>query len=127
MPFERLLMTTLGNSIIIKDYNYYYNDDYLKAAREEKDGVLIASKLPELLDRGGFHLTKWVSNSPRVMMSIPEEERAGSIKELDFDQPTIERVLGVRWDIIKDEFVFKVTIKGKPPTTGLVIHCKFDL
>ena len=65
---------------------------------------------------GGFHLRKWVSNSPHVMMSIPEEERSGSIKDLNFDQPTIERALGSHWDVIKDEFVFKVTIKPKQPT-----------
>ena len=94
----------------------FYVDDCLKAVRDEKEGVQICSKLPELLDMGGFHLHKWVSNSPHVMMSIPEEERSGSIKDLNFDQPTIERALGSHWDVIKDEFVFKVTIKPKQPT-----------
>ena len=94
----------------------FYVDDCLKAVRDEKEGVLVSSKLPELLDRGGFHLHKWVSNSPRVVMSIPEEERSVSIRELNFDQPTIERALGVRWDITKDEFVFKVVIKARQPT-----------
>ncbi len=94
----------------------FYVDDCLKAVRDEKEGVLVSRKLPELLDLGGFHLHKWVSNTPRAMMSIPEEERSSSIRELNFDQPTIERALGVHWDIIKDEFVFKVTVKEKLPT-----------
>ena len=51
-----------------------------------------------------------------MVMSIPEEERSVSIRELNFDQPTIERALGARWDITKDEFVFKVVIKERQPT-----------
>ena len=76
---------------------------------------------------GGFHLRKWVSNSPYVVMSIPEEERSGSIKDMNFDQPTIERALGSHWDVIKDEFVFKVMIKPKQPTRQFVIYHKLDL
>lgn len=49
-------------------------DDYLKAVRDEKEGVLIFNKSPELLDLGGFHLRKWVSNSLNLMISIPEED-----------------------------------------------------
>jgi hypothetical protein len=36
-----------------------------------------------LLARGGFHLTKWISNSSQVIQSVPEEERAGSVKDLN--------------------------------------------
>ena len=50
------------------------------------------------------------------MMSIPKEERSDSIRELNFYQPTVERALGVRCDVIKDEFVFKVASKEKQPT-----------
>jgi hypothetical protein len=47
---------------------------------------------------------------------VPEEERSGSMKDLNFDQPTIQRTLGVNWDVVNDEFMFKVTIKEKQPT-----------
>ena len=46
-------------------------------------------------------------------MSIPEEERSGSIREFKFDQLTVERALGTHWDIINNEFIFKVKIKEK--------------
>ena len=32
----------------------FYVDDCLKAVRNENEGVLVSTKLPELLDRGGF-------------------------------------------------------------------------
>ena len=72
--------------------------------------------LRELLAKGEFRLTKWVSNSAKVIASLPESERAGSVKDLCFDKPSIERALGVLWDIIYDEFGFRIKVKDDPPT-----------
>lgn len=47
---------------------------------------------------------------------MPESERAGSVKDLCFDEPSIERALGVLWNIGRDEFGFKIKVKDKPPT-----------
>ena len=94
----------------------FYVDDCLKSVPDDQEGVKVAKKLPELLSRGGFHLTKWASNSAVVIESIPESERAGGVKDLNFSQPTIQRALGTHWDVVTDEITFKVTIKEKPPT-----------
>ena len=94
----------------------FYVDDCLKSVPDEQKGVEVATKLLELLNLGGFRLTKWVSNSTAVIESIPESERAGNAKEVNFSQPSIQRALGKNWDVITDEFTFKVTIKEKPPT-----------
>jgi hypothetical protein len=49
--------------------------------------------------KGGFKLTKFVSNSRKVLESVPEEERAKEIKGLDLgqDKLPVERALGVWW------------------------------
>jgi hypothetical protein len=94
----------------------FYVDDCLKSVSDDEEGVSVANDLTALLARGGFHLTKWISNSAQVIASIPEEERSGPVKDLSFDQPTIQRALGVNWDVVNDEFGFKVTIKEKQPT-----------
>ena len=94
----------------------FYVDDCLKSVADDEKGITMASDVTQLLARGGFHLTKWVSNSTKVLESIPESERSGSVKNLNFDQPAVERALGVKWDIVTDEFGFKVTIKEKPLT-----------
>jgi hypothetical protein len=57
----------------------FYVDDCLKSVRDEDEGVSLANGLTTLLARGGFHLTKWISNSARVIQSVPEEERSGSM------------------------------------------------
>ena len=59
----------------------------------------LSKELRELLSKGGFRLTKWLSNSRRVVESIPEAERAAAVKNLDFEHPIIERALGVQWQV----------------------------
>jgi hypothetical protein len=91
-------------------------DDCLKSVSDEEKGITTTGDVTQLVARGGFQLTKWVSNSTKVLESIPENERAGSIRNLNFDQPTVKRALGVSWNIVTDRFEFKVTIKEKPLT-----------
>ena len=63
----------------------FYVDDCLKSVRSDDDAVRLASELRELLSRGGFRLTKWNSTSRKLVMSLPESERAEKIKDLNFD------------------------------------------
>ncbi|KAL9984241.1 hypothetical protein ACROYT_G006514 [Oculina patagonica] len=69
-----------------------------------------------LLERGGFRLTKWTSNSREVLANIPEDKRAQPTLNLDLDQLPIERALGVLWNIETDVFQFKVLKPDKPAT-----------
>jgi len=63
---------------------------------------------------GGFKLTKWLSPSERVMLSIPAEDKS---KVVHSDMPSCgpeERVLGICWNVSCDEFFFKIDV---PDTT----------
>ena len=70
------------------------------------------------MNKGGFNLTKWVSNDRLVLESIPVEDRAKGTKELDLtcDVLPVERALGVSWFVEADQFGFKVFIKDRPCT-----------
>ena len=92
----------------------FYVDDCLKPVREEDEAIILARKLRELLARGGFKLTKWLSNSKKVIDSLPESKRASIVKNLDFNSWSIERALGVQWGISSDKFRFKIVIKDRP-------------
>ena len=94
----------------------FYVDDCLKSVTSDERAIFLVDNLTELLRRGGFRLTKWLSNSRKVVESIPEVERATVVKNLDFDLPIIERALGVRWDVASDTFSFSITIKDRPAT-----------
>ena len=94
----------------------FYVDDCLKSVGREDEAVDLARQLRELLARGGFKLTKWLSNSRKVMESLPESERASILKSLDFNSWAVERALGVQWNISSDQFGFKIVIKDRPAT-----------
>ena len=94
----------------------FYVDDCLKSVREEDEATKLAKDLRELLALGGFKLTKWLSNSRKVIESLPESERAAQVKDLNFDKTPIERALGVRWNVSSDTFGFAIVIKDRPAT-----------
>lgn len=96
----------------------FYVDDCLKAVSSEEEAIQLYHTLRAVCQRGGFRLTKWISNSRAVLSAIPEEERASEVKDLDLDQDTlpIERALGVQWCIQSDSFRFKIVMPDKAPT-----------
>lgn len=59
---------------------------------------LLIKELTAACPRGGFHLSKWITNSPRVLPSIPETDRAKEVNELNLDRDRLptERALGVQ-------------------------------
>ena len=61
----------------------------------------------ELLQRGNFRLTKFVSNVKQVLAAIPAKKRM--LKNLDFDKLPIERALGQQWDTETDSLGGKVS------------------
>eukprot|EP00112_Aurelia_sp_Birch-Aquarium-sp1_P026656 Seg960.8 transcript_id=Seg960.8/GoldUCD/mRNA.D3Y31 product="hypothetical protein" protein_id=Seg960.8/GoldUCD/D3Y31 len=75
-------------------------------------------QLADLLALGGFHLTKWVSNSRYVLDAIPEEERLKELKSVDLEDDKLltERALGLQWDVETDRFTFNISMKDKPST-----------
>ncbi|KAK3734086.1 hypothetical protein QZH41_000409 [Actinostola sp. cb2023] len=98
--------------------NNFYVDDCLKSAETEDKALQLVDdhELRELLKKGGFNLTKWVSNSRKVIKANPETQRACSVTDLDLDHLPIERALGLQWDVERDVFKFKTTITSKPAT-----------
>ena len=82
----------------------------------DESAICLARELRELLSKGGFRLTKWLSNSRKVVESIPEAERATAVKNLDFDNPIIERALVVQWKVSSDTFSFNINIRDRPAT-----------
>ena len=94
----------------------FYVDDLLKAVETPSKAISLAHELMALLDKGGFRLTKWTSNSREVLASIPEDKRARPTVNLDLDELPIERVLGILWNVEKDVFQFEVFKPGKPAT-----------
>ncbi|XP_068742033.1 uncharacterized protein [Montipora capricornis] len=96
----------------------FYVDDALKSVPTEKDAIDLIQAVKGMCAKGGFNITKFVSNSREVMMSVPPEDRAKEIKGLDLsiDKLPMEIALGVHWCIESDAFKFRIELKDKPCT-----------
>ena len=94
----------------------FYVDDVLKSAPTTEKAIWLADQLTRLLSEGGFHLTKFTSNSRLVLKALPQEERANPSINLDLSQLPISRALGLHWDAASDTLQFKVVSTNKPPT-----------
>lgn len=98
--------------------NNLYVDDCLSSLPSDEHAVTLAKDVRTLCLSGGFRLTKWTSNSRALLMSIPEEDRASEVKDLNLDNDRLpmERALGVQWCTQSDTFQLKVDVQEKPCT-----------
>ena len=96
----------------------FYVDDCLKSFKSSEQAVSLVNDLCDLHAKGGFRLTTWQYNRPEVLQSIPKDERAQSVLNLDFFKDTlpIQRALGLKWDMESGKFIFDGVLKDKPTT-----------
>ena len=57
-----------------------------------------------------------MSYSREVLSEIPDGQRARPTLDLDLENLPVERTLGVRWDVERDAFLFKVRVPHQPST-----------
>ena len=88
----------------------FYVDDCLFSTSSVQEAVKMTSDLTAACEGRGFHLTKWVSNEQEVLKTIPEKERAKSVRDLNLDDKNqvTERALGIIWSTGEDTFRVKL-------------------
>lgn len=81
----------------------FYVDDRLKSVLNYAQAIALYSDLTKLVS-GGFHLTKWASNSHSLLASVLEGERVEDGRNLDVSQDALpmKRELGVFWCVNSD-------------------------
>ena len=99
------------------DSNFYV-DDCLKSVADVDEAIESIRDVRNTCNRGGFHLTKFVSNERAVMESVAEEDRATDHETLQVTQSTHteERALGILWNTETDTLSFKIKTKERPTT-----------
>lgn len=70
---------------------------------------LLSTQLRESLAKGGFRLTKWLSNDRKVLAEIPETVRAIVVANLPIQESPIEFALGLKWDVKVDKFIWRAS------------------
>lgn len=68
----------------------------------------LQTQITQLLQRGGFQLRQWASNSEDLMEHIPLPDRQK--QSIDFHDDVILKTLGVNWTPKDDRFVFRVNL-----------------
>ncbi len=78
----------------------------------------LAFELGQMCSEGGFRLHKWVSNSRRVLQSIPDDDQAKDVKILNLSKDPLpkETALGIHWSVQSDAFEFKLAMKDRQCT-----------
>ena len=66
-------------------------------------------QLCSLLKSGGFHLTKFISNSKSFLETIPNEKLASNVSNF-----AIQKALFIYWDVETDRLQVKVKIRPQP-------------
>lgn len=96
----------------------FYVDDCLKSVDSEDRLIDVASKVKALCLEGGFKLTKFVSNSKRLLKSLEEIDRGKAVMKLDlcYDSLPMEKVLGLSWDVVSDTLSVAVNNMVRPST-----------
>ena len=114
---------------LASDYQAFFSEDVFNFVQENfyvDDGLFSCSSVDQasqlvedacsLFKKANIRLHKFVSNSKAVLESIPESERANDVSSIEFLTNTVERVLGIHWDIHHDQFRFHLTLDSKPMT-----------
>lgn len=98
--------------------NHFYVDDCLRSVETVDDAIPLIEELRHVCSQKGFHLTKFVSSSVKVMNSIPLEERSKESqgRNFDYDPLPVERALGIQWNVEQDAFGFQISIPNAAST-----------
>ncbi|XP_054745993.1 uncharacterized protein LOC129250388 [Anastrepha obliqua] len=87
----------------------FYMDDCLHGAATVEDALNIQRHLQQLLQRGGFNLRKWMSNSTEFMRHLyTEDENLGLSRNLNLDSET--NALGIYWLCDTDSIGYKTNV-----------------
>ena len=86
-----LRKTALGNAtsfsplVVETVHRSFYVDDCLPSVYSVEEAIDLSAEPRALMQKGGFRLTQWTSNSREVLNSISESERVKNVKEVDLD------------------------------------------
>ena len=76
----------------------FYVDNFLDSFVSEQEAIETMYKIRELLSALGFNLTKFLSNSHKIVKSLPNSILLSKLVDLDLNKIPLERALGILWD-----------------------------
>ncbi|XP_039289297.1 uncharacterized protein LOC120352500 [Nilaparvata lugens] len=83
--------------------NDFYVDDLLSGCNTLEQAVTVSKNLISTLEKGGFQLRKWMSNSTDLLSTIPSHLlETSSTKAVANSNDTVAKALGLIWNSTSD-------------------------
>ena len=92
-------------SIVRTVQQNFYMDDFLKSVRTLKKAIEIYQKVRDILIKGGFNLTKWITSDDEVKTQIPEADRATKVVKTFEAEPKLSSIPGLNWNLDTDNLI----------------------
>ena len=92
-------------SIIRTVQRNFYMEDFLMSVRTPQEAIEIYQKVREILSRGGFNLTKWITSDDEVETQIPEADRSTKVVKIFGAEPQSSSILGLNWIVGTDNLI----------------------
>ena len=83
----------------------FYMDDFLKSVRTPQEAIEIYQKVREILNKGVFKLTKWITSDEEVKSQIPETDRSTKVVKNFEAEPQSSSILGLNWNVDTDNLI----------------------
>jgi hypothetical protein len=97
----------------------FYVDDSLQSFKNRHEALDVTARTCEVLAKGGFRLTKFVTNDEEILQQLPEKDRASEVK--DFINASESKALGVKWNPKSDNMYFEVQVKASEVTRRKIL------
>ncbi|XP_043062722.1 uncharacterized protein LOC122319461 [Drosophila yakuba] len=89
--------------------DYHYVDDYVDSFATESEAISVSTRVKEIHKDAGFELCQFSSSSPTVETALGP----GRVKSVGWGEAE-EKILGMRWQVAKDDFRFNVEYHRVP-------------
>jgi hypothetical protein len=95
-------------------------DDVIAGGDSEEEALILQKQLISLLERGGFELRKWTSNSSRLLQDLPDGHLESPVFLQDSLQPHFT-ILGIHWSPTTDSFTYNLNLPQNSRTKRQVL------
>ncbi len=99
-----------------KDINNFYVDNYLDSFNYADAAISCCHRLIELIKKFGFPLTQAMTSSRELWLSFPPKFRAKPALNIDLNDLSVERTLGLIWEGESDTSTFLLNIEKDADT-----------
>ena len=83
----------------------FHTDDSLKLVRTPQETIEFYRKVRDILSKGGFKLTKWITSDEEVKSEIPETDRSTKVVKTLKAEPQSSSILEFNWNVNTESLI----------------------